>query len=284
MKRRTFVTGSLLAAAAATWPGWLRRAFADASLGAGGELGVARRRGAGKPVLAIPIPDDDGEKWKRGRAIGGWINNGDDGDLWPLALVEVACVRRAELPSLDAATWLALVDERGARPVAVPALPEPDWGRDLEAVDHVTKQLVDNRRKLAAAARRAIAPDEAAVAALAARATQALGRDAEAVAARAIAADSPSLEAVDRMASLVALRALRAEVRERARLQTLLAQAARARLRTHEIPGSKWARQTSCGEEIENVPPEQQTMVDCGMGAVSPEGARFLYLFTLPRR
>ena len=56
--------------------------------------------------------------------------------------------------------------------------------------------------------------------------------------------------------------------------------AAAARSSLADVP----SRSVHAFASNENAPPEQQTMVDCGMGFVPPEGARFLYLFTLPRR
>ena len=100
MRRRCFL-GAL-----AFGPLWLRRAFADASLGqpvtpsAGPDRyreALSRARAAGRPLLVLVIPDDDGEKRSRGQAFGEWILHGDDVYVASLAQVEVVCLRRAEV-------------------------------------------------------------------------------------------------------------------------------------------------------------------------------------------
>jgi hypothetical protein len=83
-------------------PVWLQRAFADSSVGAPARAGLRRselerkRRG---PTLVLIIPEDDDEKWNRGRAFGEWLNHGSDDDLAPLAHVEVVCAYAREVPS-----------------------------------------------------------------------------------------------------------------------------------------------------------------------------------------
>ncbi|APR75374.1 Hypothetical protein A7982_00720 [Minicystis rosea] len=96
--------------AAALWPSWLREAFADegACEGQGGALarlavlsGAFRRaRDAGKPLLVLVIPDNDMDKWQRGRAFGELLNHGSDVQLAPLSRVEVTCATMAELKKL----------------------------------------------------------------------------------------------------------------------------------------------------------------------------------------
>jgi hypothetical protein len=111
MRRREFV------AIAAAWPLLVRRAFADVcppknaktpdeaarekrerEASEARKKAVARAVAAGKTVLIFVIPDDDGEKWERGRAFGEWLNHGDNDQLAPLARATVLCATTSELP------------------------------------------------------------------------------------------------------------------------------------------------------------------------------------------
>jgi hypothetical protein len=47
--------------------------------------------------LAIVIPDDDSEKYRRGRMFGAWLNHGTQEQLAPLATVELVCCTTSEL-------------------------------------------------------------------------------------------------------------------------------------------------------------------------------------------
>src|SRR5207253_4564974 len=101
MRRRDFV------AVAAAWPLLVRRAFADVCVPKKKEPAeaaqekreleatkrrrdaVARALAAGKTVRIFVIPDDDAEKWERGRAFGEWLNHGEDAQLAPLSRATV---------------------------------------------------------------------------------------------------------------------------------------------------------------------------------------------------
>ena len=94
-------------------PGWLRRAFGDASLKGAvatedprfGDL--ARRRAlaeakaralaAGRPLLVFIIPKDDRLKMDRGHAFGELLAHGTPAQLAPLASVELACATLDDL-------------------------------------------------------------------------------------------------------------------------------------------------------------------------------------------
>ena len=91
MKRRAFLAGF----AAAPW--FIRRAFADASVG-------GTRAGTGfqaelsalptaRPTLVFVVPRADADHWERGAAFGELLNHGSDRDLAPLALADVVCMR-----------------------------------------------------------------------------------------------------------------------------------------------------------------------------------------------
>src|SRR5258706_16352969 len=85
MRRRSFLGG---AAVAAAWPRWLRRGFADASVAP-----PRSARAGDKPLLVLVVPDDEDERWLRGRLFAEMIDRGDDAHRAPLALCEVACER-----------------------------------------------------------------------------------------------------------------------------------------------------------------------------------------------
>jgi hypothetical protein len=111
VKRRHVLGAASAGLAAALWPAWLREAFGDGEACDGPNRGALQRvaavasayaaaRGAGKPLLVLVIPDDDMQKWERGRAFGELLNHGDDKQLAPLAHAEVACATMAELKRL----------------------------------------------------------------------------------------------------------------------------------------------------------------------------------------
>lgn len=107
MNRRQFLGSAATAAMIATWPGWLRRAFADkpALEQAAADLsvlseGYRRAQRAGKPLLVLIIPADANQKYERGGAFGEYLNHGGTEQLAPLALCEVACAEMASLRRL----------------------------------------------------------------------------------------------------------------------------------------------------------------------------------------
>jgi hypothetical protein len=80
-----------LLAAAALWPAWLRRAFADVTVRGTAPLHIVA------PTLVLIIPQKDDDKLDRGQAFGELLNYGSDHDLAPLALVDVVCLPAARL-------------------------------------------------------------------------------------------------------------------------------------------------------------------------------------------
>src|SRR5258706_5158512 len=95
---------------------WTRRGRADATLRAPCEgaaktgtpakgdvergwldAATVRARGAGRPLLVIVIPEDEGEMNARGEALGELLRYGTDEQLGPLAAVDVVCATAAEL-------------------------------------------------------------------------------------------------------------------------------------------------------------------------------------------
>ena len=145
MNRRKFLGTAATAAVIATWPGWLRRAFAETPALAKEAAGLAvlsegyrHAQRAGKPLLVLVIPADDGQKYDRGRAFGEYLNHGSAEQLAPLALCEVACAEMAKLRRLAPAAGegeplmvLIETDQVPARvqrfDVALVEEPERDW-------------------------------------------------------------------------------------------------------------------------------------------------------------
>jgi hypothetical protein len=58
---------------------------------------IKRAIARGVDVLAIVIPDDDSEKYRRGRVIGAWLNHGTPEQIAPLARYELVCATTSEL-------------------------------------------------------------------------------------------------------------------------------------------------------------------------------------------
>jgi hypothetical protein len=106
MERRRFLG---LAAAAAGWPLFIERAFADTSCEAPSKpssrprsrsaypAAFERAKLRGRQLLVFVIPESDDEKDERGRAFGEWINHGSAAQVAPLALVDVVCATGREL-------------------------------------------------------------------------------------------------------------------------------------------------------------------------------------------
>jgi len=280
MDRRRFLRNAAIAGAAVAWPGWLKRAFADSSVGARGGSRL------GKPLFAIVIPDDDREKDRRGDALGQWLAYGSAAEMAPLALVEVACLRADKL-------WSIARRPTGAAREPLFALVEDG----AAAVVHFNvsaygpgdvDELIDHRiTRLAAEARALIAGTPALVEKRVARARAALpAAEVAALDARLARGEIPSAVETDRFAALVWSRAVgpRAPI-----LVERLADAACARLRDRPPDGSHWAYRRSCGggftvAGMSDIGDEQGNLIGCGMGSLPAHSARFLYLYAQPPR
>jgi hypothetical protein len=106
MKRRAFLVGF----AAAPW--WIRRAFADASVGGvrtGSGMATRVPPATTRPTLVLVVPADESERYERGSAFGEWLNHGSDRDLAALALVDVVCARASDY-GVPGTPLLLLVD------------------------------------------------------------------------------------------------------------------------------------------------------------------------------
>jgi hypothetical protein len=127
MKRRAFLAGF----AAAPW--WIRRAFADASVGG------MRAAATTRPTLVFVVPRADRDHWERGAAFGELLNHGSDSDLAPLAFVDVVCAR-ADLYGVSGEPLLILVNGSTARALRG-TLPKGDAARRKMLGDWIREVL-----------------------------------------------------------------------------------------------------------------------------------------------
>ncbi len=282
--RRVVLKGLALAA---TWPAFLRRAFAAAvcaqPLPALGVLAARFRTAAqlGKPLLVLVVPVDQDLAFQRGQAFGEWLNHGGEEALAPLSLCELAAapvsVLRELVPNVGPGEPTAVLVETRAVPTTVrrldeplPAVVEPARIRGEGQIALLDAQVDANIALLTRWSREALGWTEAGLRRRAGESGRALSFEDQA----RLAAESPERDP-ERIWRGAAVLAMRARTDERLRAQ--LASAARERWVRARIPGSKWAHFSGCGEEIEGEEPSQ---VDCGMGFVARRSERFLYLLT----
>lgn len=324
MNRRKFLGTAATAAVIATWPGWLRRAFAGtpalakeaASLAVLSE-GYRRAQRAGKPLLVLVIPAEDGQKYDRGRAFGEYLNHGSPEQLAPLALCEVACAEMAKLRRLAPAAgegeplmvlietdqvparvqrldvalveeperdWRVIDEEDPASPPKKNETEEERWQRRIAARQRREEAVIAKRiEQIAALVKEAVQPN---VARLEERAAQVRGHVSSVGGGVATAlfelrlssGDEVSQDEVADAPALVALAAARAQGARHEALLGLLARVVEARLRRVPPSGSRWAVSYGCGTRIEGE--SQHVVIGCGMGHVPEKSARFLYFFT----
>jgi hypothetical protein len=301
LKRRAFLGAAAAGAAvAASWPAWLRSAFAQDQDDLADPLGTLSRgfRGAqrsGKPLLVLVVPATDEHKWQRGQAFGEVLNHGGQQVMVELAMCEVICapmsaVRQLapQTPAAPAEPLMILIETD-----AVPARVTP---LDAELVFETayrgptTPDVLDRAidRRIAAISRlihRSVIGDGDG-ATLARRAAQVRAR----LGADTVARIDASLRAgrIDpRLADRGAAHILASELvltQPVAAWHRWIAAGATARLRRTRIAGSHWATSTGCGITIEDADPmADQIIVGCGMGHSPPRSQRFLHFFAQRR-
>jgi hypothetical protein len=250
MKRRHFLfsasTGA--AGAAVAWPALVTQAFAQERVPEDGTLAgisdafrAAQR--AGRPLLVLVIPDDNGARWERGSVLGAFLNHAEDDAMAAVGLCEVMAAPMRELrqlvPHAPAGEPLMVLVDTDVVPSRVQAIepgipPEPEYPEDMWGTPGRA---------------------EAFYAALDARIDSAIVAISGAVTA-ALASRLGLLDA-----------ARRSSARQRA-IDTY---------RAHRVRGSYWASQAGCGVYIEEVP--QTGGIGCGMGHTPARAQRFLYFF-----
>lgn len=299
--------------AAATWPVWIRTAFAGAdpecpsdprqawrSLEVVSE-GFRRAQRLGKPLLVMVVPDDGGARWRMGQAFGELLNHGGDEAMALLALAEVICAPmgalRLVVPGAGEGEPTMMVVETHVvparcRPVearlefreaaSLLKAPEPTDGNQFERyfdqLDAVNQRLAHGRiTALTEAIRTVLAADESMLESRAQLARTRLGANESAAWLGERPPESRAPAALLRSAALV-LRRWRSHPAE-PRLLTDLAGASRAQLCRRRVPGSRWAKSTGCGYDVEYEPGEKRDedgLFACGMGRTPAISARFL--------
>ena len=294
MDRRGFLKAATSGVAAATWPGWLRKAVADVSVvnpmsGAKNvKDAIQRGRDLGKPLLVFVVPPD-AEKWERGHLFGEFLNNAIDPQMALLSLAELVCATVDQL----AGVGIAVADRNAKMLVVEPGAGSATAiGLQVEALSHGRgrepgaekneDRLIDRRvAEVARAVKGALAADPAMVArrAAAVRAKNPKAANAMDQALVGEGANGAIDDAKIEGAAAIALEQTAVESDSLAGplLVGRLAAYAKRKWRKQPPPGSKWASSWGCGTNVEGEAPEG---VACGMGHVPAKSARFLYLFS----
>ena len=297
---------------AATWPVWIRTAFAGAGPECPGDPrlawrwleivseGFRRAQRLGKPLLVLVVPDGGEARWRKGQAFGELLNHGGDEAMALLALAEVICAPmsalRLAVPGAGEGEPTMVVVETHVVPARCRPVearlefreaanllraPEPTDGNQFERyfdqLDLVYRQLAHDRiTALTAAIRQGLAANGAMLEARGQLARTRLAADESAAWLGERPPQTRAPAALLRSAALV-LRRWRTHPGE-IRLLTDLAGASRAQLCRRRVPGSRWANSTGCGPDVEYEPGEQLRgiMVACGMGRTPEISARFL--------
>jgi hypothetical protein len=298
VKRRAFLrAGAAGLAVAASWPSWLRAAFAQSGPQAVPEdvadhlvavsQGFRRAQRNGKPLLVLIIPAANEEKWQRGSAFGELLNHGGQAVMQDLALVELVCapmeaVRALvpQAPALPADPLMVLV-ETDAIPACVQVLdarlasdPEPFRGGDEEGP-------IDARiATLSRLIHGAVLPDSQTLERRAAQARNRLGAATIAEIDQALATGSLTPALADRAGAHILATEMARNGAVAAWHRAIVAGAS-ARIQQRRIPGSHWASASGCGTDIEEWTRDDNRGYACGMGHVPPRSARFLHFFAL---
>jgi len=248
MNRRRFLkTATLGAAALVAAPAFVRRAFGDETCqatSASGTLvqlsdGYRRAQKSGRALLVLVIPDDDGEKWARGEAFGELLNHGTDAQLAPLGLCEVLCASMSDVRKLIPAAG-------AGEPLMVLVDPSrlPATAKSLD----VKLPAYDNFRERGAQDWKQLLQNENAI----------------------------TERRIELLAGVIGDAVAPGDAAVSGRIPALAADV-RARLTHARVPGSRWAKASGCGTEIEDDP--DQLGIGCGMGHVPEKAQRFLYLY-----
>jgi hypothetical protein len=323
MRRRDFLGATTAAAVLASWPRWLRSAFADMpapdeackadpKLAALTALGGAWKRAhaTGKPLLVLIIPAEPGAKYERGHAFGELLNHGTPDQLAPLALVEVACATMADLktlvPSAGDGEPLMVLCETDRVPATtarldakLPEVPPFRW-IDEEAGDKPVDPnviIAQRIRLLSGLLRGGLVPDAGTITRRATQTRKRLSAAERSQVDTFLAKDTwlPA-DLADRGAALIYDAAEARQISD-TKATALLHGAVKARLVTEPPAGSHWALSQGCGVEVEETAAERKAReelekqgqfgvmvsVGCGMGHTPEKSQRFLYFFAVER-
>lgn len=291
MKRRTMLKG--VAAALATAPAWVQRAFAadecspatgtkapgNASAALAGAYRSAQR--GGRPLLVLVIPENKELRWARGAAFGEWLNHGSAEQLRPLAQLEVVCARMSVLrrlvPSVPRGEPVMVLVDTDQSPAVVRFLERELPPRQFRLEEDEANAQIDARiGLLSELLREATVSDTAATARRLAQHNLTLTPADHARLSGDVA--SLDLAFVERAAPALAAVAEGSSARAaqaRARLDALIASKVKKPPR-----GARWANSHGCGTDIEGE--VSNVMMACGMGSTPERSRRFLYFFAGP--
>ncbi len=296
MNRRTLLKTVAVGATAATWPGWIRRAFAKPPCPpdqreAIGAVAASYRRAlrAGKPLLVFVVPAAWPERYSRGVRFGEYLNHARPGALAVLPLAEVVCasaaVLRAVVPQTPNVEPLMFLVDTDERPPSVHALNErapteaesrvetpptdtqqPRYWERLQAAE--TAEIDGRIERMSELVASALAggPEmlRRRVAQARTQGDNAVARRMEAILIRGLVPPD-----VNAGAAIVYAAMVHGSGAWALQLRQALEDDAIARWREHEVPGGRWTLQDGCGGSI-----------DCGMGDVPEKSARFLFFLS----
>lgn len=252
------------------------------------DLAVAttRARALGKPLLVIVEPEDRSVGWKRSEVVGEILNQGSDAVMADLALCEVVCASvaaiRAAHPDLPDPNdrWLLLVEADSPPRSLELSPPVFRFVRGSTTPDDAERRFREDEERLPARVvawvHDNVAADAPAVAARARAAEATLDEpERRAIEAAAREPNRADLAIVDRGAALLLDRAAGMGTEREAR--AALAAAAKLRLRSAAPPGSRWAKRSFCGIQVEG---DTSPGSPCGMGFPGRDGERFLDFYS----
>jgi hypothetical protein len=285
MKRRTLLKNAAVAALGASFPKWLRSAYAGESC----DQAVSPAQGlvalsegyraahrAGRPLLVLVIPQKKDERWAPGRAFGELLNNATPEQMLPFAMVEVVCARMAVLkqlvPSVDAGEPLMVLvetDRSAAKARFLDAKLNYEYaGWDKE---ELAEKLIDARIEAIGNLVRGATLDEPYLSRYVAQNRAGLTQAEQA----AISSGDISDALLDRAGPLLVSMALSGQ--SEALKQRLVARAT-SLLKVKPPRGAHWANARGCGTDVEGLE-EASVLIGCGMGHTPERSRRFLYFF-----
>jgi len=244
-----------------------------------------RAKLSGRPLLVLIIPENNDQRWDRGRLLGALINHGGDDVLAALATVSLACASTATLaklgPKVTDSVWMALVSTDAVPATVTTATVDVDVAVEPDPSDWAGAGLLDAQLLHAREAVLDLLLGQ--VGALESRVAQ--GRAAQSLAhaqlEQALIAGLPSVAQAGAAPARTAMAIRDAQGGRRSNLTMILADAGRAEHRDQRVSGSQWANGHGCGVSVEGV---ESGVMGCGMGRVPAKAVRFLYWFEAPIR
>ena len=289
--RRRFIAGVLAGAGATSIPHWLSHSFGIGThalhphgLGEVLDGGAAPQR-----LLVLVIPADLRSRWSRGYAFGAWLNHGTAEQLSWLAYVDVCCELVDDLPALgvevEGEPWMVLVEpELGRATPIMPAKQETEIVAAELPADPITGEerdvegLTEALAEIAGLASGLGGIIEAHLSRWADEERAALSCfDIDSFEERVEHGGWPWPKLVQEAPAALMLAARDEDTNlSPTSVTEAFAERVRSQYVLREVPGSRWARGSGCGWQIEG---EAPNYFGCGMGHVPQLSRRFLWLF-----